>query len=333
MTCAFRSLSWILGLVLCAPVLAQPGGPGRPGGRPGGLAAEIPPVLKRAMLQSGRGTYSGERVIEFRRGSERHRHVEYILKDGPRSRVEFGEDPQLAGQIIVEDGDSRLHFFPGRNEILQLEARRDEANMRLMRLLKRGPGGVKIEVLPGENVAGQPTDLITIKDPKGNLFQKLWIDKSTSVILKRELFDPVGGRAGFTEFLKINYRPKITPDDFKIQRRGARIVTVNVQLERLVKEYDLLPIRISPSEGYRLVGVQTIGEGGERVLAQTYRNDNANLSLFQTRGSLSEEKLKRFAGRENSVYVWQMQGRSFALFGTLSSAELRRLAKRLGDMN
>jgi outer membrane lipoprotein-sorting protein len=297
-------------------------------GQQAGLAG-LPDLLRQALQSSNTRRYSGVRTVEYMRGPDRKRHVEYILRDGNRSRVTFPPDSEFAGQIIVETVAERQHYFPGRNEIHVMPPRREEAQQRLARLLARADRmGIRIASSGGDQVAGRPTEVITISDRNGNVLQKLWIDRQQALILKRELFDPAGARIGFFEFNRVDFSPRVSDDMFRIVRRGAKVIRPEDVARDLSQRNDMLHVLIPPAEGYRLEHSRMIANG--RILHQTYQSRHGHMSLFQVKGT---HDFSNMAGRErdNRVYSWQMQGRTFALVGNSSAEELRRVARLLGD--
>ena len=78
--------------------------------------ADLPPLVRKSVLsnRTAKGKYSGVRTVEFKRGPDRVSHVEYVLKSGIKTRIEFPDDSQYKGQTfsIVDDGHQRLHYFP-----------------------------------------------------------------------------------------------------------------------------------------------------------------------------------------------------------------------------
>src|SRR5688572_30101052 len=102
------------------------------------IPADWPPILQRAFKSAFQLKYSGTRVVMFRRGPERRKTTEYVLKDGPRLRIEYPEDSLNAGQVIVENGRERQHFFPESNEIHVGPAMHDDAFEKLKMILRPG---------------------------------------------------------------------------------------------------------------------------------------------------------------------------------------------------
>ena len=308
------------------------GGPPRPGfGQD--IPADWPPILQRAFKSAFQLKYSGTRVVIFRRGPERRKTTEYILKDGPRLRIEYPDDSMNAGQVIVENGRERQHFFPEVNEIHIGPAMHDDAFEKLRMFLR--PGGrfpVKIALGQAEAVAGQRAGLVLLNDPRGNTIQRLWIDERTGLILKRELYDPVGAVVGSFEFTKVNYGPVIRREDFKIVRRGAQVITPEDKARRLMRENDMVQAFLPEDKYRKLMSSRILSRvAASKVLILTYEAGHGKppLSLVQVEGQLDRNRLNRLAGPQLRTYTWTLSGRTFALMGDLTEDEIRGLAARV----
>lgn len=275
--------------------------------------------------------YSGLRVVEMRLGPDRERNTEIVLRDGPLQRTEFTQDSPNAGQIIVENAQRRRHFFPATNEIQVLPARRDEVQSRMRVLLRQiVDGTLRLRVEPGGEVAARRTQLAIFDDPKGNPVQRLWIDAETGMLLKRELFDPVGSRIGFFEFKRINYRPTFTPDDFEIVRKGARVVTLDDQIRIMSRRLSIPAVRIPDSDDLHLESVRPLELGTTRAMMQSYTGDRGRVTLYHVAGSIDPQRLRRLAGNSNlGVYSWEDSGRTLALIGDMPASDLERLSRTI----
>jgi len=291
---------------------------------------QIPAVLQGVFKAAKELAYSGTRVVEYMRGSEKSKHTEYVLTDGRKSRVWFPSDSPFAGQVIVEDRARRLHYFPGKNEIYVLPARRDMALRRLSESIFRGGGNMRLQVSEGESVAGRATKVLAFSDKNGNVQQRLWIDSDNSHLLKRELYDPVGAKIGSYEFTSVDYSPKVEAGIFEINRKGAKVITPELQVRKLAQANGLAALIIPASLGYRLDSVRMMKLGSEPVLHQLYLSARGRLSFFQVKGTLDPERFRTRTGPQISVRTWQRDGRSFALLGSVPADELQRIAKALG---
>jgi hypothetical protein len=237
----------------------------------------------------------------------------------------------MAGQIIVENGTDRRHFFPDKNEIHILPARREEAFGRLGRMIAHSDR-FKFATAPGETVAGVRTEQVSISDNAGNVLQRMYIDPRSGLVLKRSFFDPVGAPAGGFEYIRIDLSPRIDPRVFQIKRRGARLVTPADMLERLAKEKGFLPVVLPPKFGYRLEMSTVHRIEGREVLLQFYAaKDGRRLTLHQLKTNVSPGQVNQFAKRMNlQSYSWFSQGNTFVLVGNVDAKTLQQMARPLG---
>lgn len=295
---------------------------------------DLPYLLKRAVEVGPRLRYAGTRVIEFKRGSQRNSHKEFVVKDGSKIRITFPSDSDFAGQVIIENGDAREHYFPSRNEIEVLASRREETLTRMVTLMSRGRKGgdkPKFDVGDSETVAGRRCTPVAICDPRGNALVRFWIDQRTAMVLKRELYDPAGGVVGSQEFQSIDYRPRIRQDDFQLPMRisGATRLSQEMIARRLMKEKGMMEVFL-PSDGdYKLEGSRAFGNSEKPTLMLFYRGPEGPLTLHQVDGEVDESKLRRNVPDDLNVYTWKTRGRTFALIGKLGVDDLKRLAAKI----
>ena len=302
---------------------------------PGQDLATMPAIMRKFVLARKTSRYTGTRTVEFKRGPDRLSHIEYILKDGIRSRTEFPDDSQYKGQVIVDNGKQRMHFFPDRNEIdvepaHQRDNRPDSGGNDRDSDHKNRPS-LQRTVTDGGSVAGYHTQLLTVSDPNGNVMQQMWIEPKTGVRLKMVLYDRVGTQVGSFEFTKINFKPTFAPGDFTIDRKGALIVTPADEARRLSEKLGVTPLILGNSSGYELQNARIIHPDKQDVLAQTYIGDTGRFTFFELRGDIDQDKLQRFARGRLSTYSWKRGQESFAIVGNLTPEQMGEVAKTLGD--
>lgn len=292
--------------------------------------SDMPAVLKLSMQSSGKLTYSAERVVEFKRGVERERHMELILRSGNKLRLEFPTGSKLSGQIVVEDGKQRLHYFPDKDEIHVMPTRSSDGRNRMM-LFGRGPkGGIKYTVVDGDEIASVPSTLVSVTDDQGNKLQRMWIDPKTGLVLKREVFDRVGTRVGYTAITRLNYKPRIAPGDFTIQRRGAKVLQPIDLARRNAAVAGVRLVTIPGEFGYRLDSSRVRKSEDATVLEQFYTSKNGALSLFQYVGKNTRDRGHRPSRGEFQNVSWEANGQRFSLVGRVPADRLRTIARKLG---
>lgn len=325
-------------LLLATGAQAQKGphrGPGNPPrgtfSRPQGkiqAPPNSPEPVKRLFTNAGKFKYGGVRWVEYRVDGERRRSTEVIIADGPQLRIETQSGSPDAGQIVVENQSERQQFFPGTNEIHILPSSRSDVFARLLGLFVQADRASHIKYSDGTLVAGRQTLQVIIEDPRGNVMQKLWLDRENGFVLKREINDRVGGSLGSFEFTKINYKPRVKPTDFQIQRKGARIITLSTRIRQIAKKFGLQPVMLGSKSGAKLVSVRPMEIDKDTALVQTYAYKDSRVTLFQSNSAVNPKRLERAANRL-SYYTWSTGGTQFVLVGEVTRQELTNLSSFL----
>lgn len=288
--------------------------------------SSVPPVLRKAIERAPHAVYSGRRIVEFKQGSEIQRHEEIIFRRGSQVRVEFPQGSRYTGQVIVESKDERRHFYPDRQEIEVMPPRREETLMRLVRLANDRK--YRLATVAGEVVAGRRTQQVVVSDKDGNVVQRLFIDPVTGVLLKRRLFDRIGTPVGLFEFTTFNARPHLRDSLFVLQPRGVRLVTPADKLRTLAAEHRVPYWVLPPSSGFRLLHSRMM-KSETPVLTQVYSSKKTRLSLFQMRGPVSRDRLRRFTRGDFNVKTWETSGWTLVLVGDVDASALGRLASQV----
>lgn len=287
----------------------------------------VPPVLRRAIAASAKLRFSGRRLVTVVRDGQRDQHEEIVLRDGPRTRIEFPSGGQYAGQVIVENAKERRHFLPASNEVRILPPRREEGIERLRRLARSG----KVTTEPGGKVAGVSTVEVLASDAAGNPIQRLSIDPNSGLVLRRRVYDDTGVEVGGFVFTKIDLTPEpFAAALFRLDRRGAQVTTPWDLLNRLAKRNDFAAVGIPASTGFRLdaVRVAKLVEGG--VLVQIYIGPGGRLSLYQLRAPVDPAVLRRQSRGTVRTLSWTSDSRTFVLVGPQDDATLARLKGAVG---
>jgi len=332
-----RRSKWIVGasaafLALAAVVHAWGGLMPPPGGRsPGPFAAvgRVPPILRLALRAARTLRYTGTRVIEFRTSDRPKRHVEYILKDGPRSRVWFPESSPYSGQIIIEKGGTRYHYMPNTGEIQKSSARGGDAYVRLVQAIREGRYVARVR--EDGAVAGIHTRAVSIEEPGGAVVQRLWIQPGTGMVLKRVLYDASGAGVGFFEFQSLEFNPTIKSGDFAFGAANVKYVQLRDKIADAARRTGLMPFSVPANRGYDLRTVHVLRPRSPHpILVQTYHGTQGFVSLFQTTGPINARLLEKVAAGRYQTYTWRQNGSNFALVGDPEVAELHRIASLVG---
>jgi outer membrane lipoprotein-sorting protein len=271
----------------------------------------------------------GMRVITFRferDGKQTIKRVkEYVVMDGEKIRTEFASD-EMKGQIAVDDGRFRFHYFPKDNVIHRSPSWQHQNTSRLEVLVNDRRKDYEIAVAEGGTIYRMPTYLITMKNPKG-FSHKIWVEKRGKAILKREFQGPDANRGTSYEYESFEYRRRIDSDEFKIEKPGVTVLDPTDRLALAAKKVEYAPYVISDAR-FKLyeVGTFEATEAKIKVLRSTYGDGKTVVTLHQFRGAMDTS---RWGGREPGrmlTRAWREGGYNFVLVGDLTASELERLA-------
>jgi outer membrane lipoprotein-sorting protein len=306
-------------------------GQGKPFGQ-GKTPFPLPPILAEAMEKSRSLRFSGTRMVTSVRAGKVETHEEYITKDGGKIRIEFAKNSPFAGQIIVETGKERIHFFPDRNEIRQSPSsgRRQFDVLRMMRTARGGKP--KFTVADGGVIAGIRTSNIQFQDSEGNVVGAVHIDPKSGMTLKRVLFDQSGSVLASYEFSKVAFNPAIAANAFKFSRKGAKIIRPVDDLKTNAETMGVPALGLQTSLGYQLEGVNVRNIRGNKTLVLVYLKDDTRLTLFITKAEVSGDRPK-IGGRDFGSYQWSTNGVNCMLFGNLPTDKLRELSTRVTEVS
>ena len=295
---------------------------------------QFPALMRKVFEMRDKVKFTGVRVVQHLEKGERRLVKERIFRDGPRIRIETIDGP-FAGQIAVEDNQTRRVWVPKDNTIREMPAREAEFFMRLGKMGGRPRDGKRQRPVHVESeggmVAGLTTRLLELKGPDGKAFIQTWIDPVNGIVLKSQTIDPSGKRNGFLEFRSIKIGASVPSSAFVIDKPNARVVTPTDELRQFAKDLGFKPYRLPQDSGWRLVSVRKMEPKGTKVLMATYKNQRSQVSLFVIQGSLDAERLKSLQGGRTNTYVWDRDGVRMALIGNVEPEGLKRLASTVDN--
>lgn len=263
--------------------------------------------------------------------SQTFRHMESVRRDGRRSRTEYysRENEDINGQIAVDDGKFRFHYYPKDNVIHQRPSFARQSGQWLEQILRGGQPGKMFEVSPGGMVARRQTTMILIKEGS-NFEHRLWIDNERKAILKHEMGSPGSDRGLTWTFRRFSYVDSVDPDEFKIVVPGAKTLGPEDRLEAAAKKVKMRAYRLPASTKFALhTGIgREDDKTGRRILSSIYGDGRTVVTLIQSSKALDQARLRGGRGGRSprTVFLWNLDGLSFALVGNLPQPELKRLS-------
>jgi outer membrane lipoprotein-sorting protein len=270
--------------------------------------------------KSKNARYSGVRLVTVYRAGKVETYEEIITRDGARSRVEFSNNSPFVGQIIVENGSVRKHYFPDKNEI-----RESPGGRRGMNDFRVRPN-LTIVKSDGPIIAGFKTVAFSAADPQGNKVMNIYFEPKSGIALKRVMYDRSGATSGSFEFKSLTMNPKVNDNAFIFNRAGAKIVRPIDLLNSLSQSRGTLALRLPEKSGYLLESVMERHMMGRDVIVSVYSGRRGRVTLFSSKGSLQPPSDQRGGQRRFNSYAWNQSGTNFVILGEESLDVLKSLA-------
>ncbi|MDI9641660.1 hypothetical protein QPK87_17745 [Kamptonema cortianum] len=251
---------------------------------------------------------------------------ERVLRSGKNLKISYPDGSPYAGQAIYEVGGSRYVLWIEKNEARKVPARPLESQLDFM--VKDDHGRkMEVSISRGDNVLGRRTIIVTAADDRGNLRQKIWVDESKYVVLRREMYGRAGEVVGGYVYDRIRFDIPIPDSEFALPR-GAKIISNYDELARLAKEMGMRPLTLGKETGFELATVRISKIGDKEFLYQFFTKGESQVSLIQMKGT-SIDLGREFESRRWNVHKWTVGGNTLALVGEASENELKRLATRV----
>lgn len=194
-----QRMAWIFALLVCFAVA---------GARP---AAAWDERELLSLMASGRHVnYAGEQSIEVRLGSRRaHGNVQVSQFNGC-IRTEIISPGRLRGMVTLERGQHRAVRRPGDPRWQIRPGGTGPIFHKILNNYTLRQGG-------SDNVAGYRAVAVQIRSRYGGkLARKMWMDPSTGVVLRTELYNWAGQLVYIAAFRQIDYTPRLDPGDFRM---------------------------------------------------------------------------------------------------------------------
>ena len=234
-------------------------------GRSGRSAAEVEAVgLLAAAAEAGRRlSYTGTQYVASWRGDT-----------AAASLVELEHDP-VRGSVVT-GGDER-------SETTQALAVLDP------RMLDRLAAGYALAVTGPGRCTGRAASVIDARRPDGTLAGRFWVDRTTGMLLRREVFDGAGTRVRSSAFVDLDVDADVArASAVRLAGRGEERRTGRPDTSALRRNGWHVPEQLP--DGFVLFDTELRGE----VLQLAYTDGLSTLSLFAQRGELGSEAMRGF---------------------------------------
>ena len=252
-------------------------------------------------------------------------------------------------QLVVEDGRTEWISVPARRKVWQ-GAPADPLSKRFGpdEELERLAENYELDVSDGGRVAGQATWLVSLRSrADGVLARRLWLDRASALVLRRESFRPDGSPAGTEAARSLRWGAQ-GPAQFRFSPPAGAAVVRRTEPDYLAldeaKAAGLAPrLPTWLPSGYVFESLDVMAKGKRSVLHARFSDGIEVLSLFQCPprmrfdlGSRPRRSVTLKTGRgfrtdtaQGRVLSWSAGGERFILIGAVSDETLRRVAESI----
>lgn len=155
-------------------------------------------------------------------------------------------------------------------------------------------------------VAGRRADLVAVRAPHGGVVARYWLDHTSGIILRRDVFDATGRPASSSVLRDVLLDPagrRVPAAAHPPSVRLGRVVPID-RLGRLQAAGWTVPVQLAGE--LSLYDARVTGTGPGTTLHLFYSDGISTLSLFEQRGHLDESRVddwdrSRLGGR--TVYI------------------------------
>jgi outer membrane lipoprotein-sorting protein len=252
-------------------------------------------------------------------------------------------------QLVVEDGKTEWISVPARRRVWQGApadplAKRFGPDEELERLAEN----YELELSDGGKIAGRPAWLVALRSRSdGSLARRLWLDRSSALVLRGESFRPDGSLAGTEEAKSLRWGAQ-DPDLFRFSPPPGSTVVKRTEPDYLALD-EARAAGLEPRlpawlpAGYVFESLDVMAKGRRSVLHVRFSDGIEVLSLFQCPpqlrfdlGGRPRRSVRLKTGRgfrtstaEGNVLSWSSGGGRFILIGAASGETLRRVAESI----
>jgi hypothetical protein len=273
-------------------------------------------LLARARTAAAKHDFVGEVRVEWRTGAGVQ--VAEVPVSSDQGLVEVGLGPSMVvGEGLDRwagaDGASTLWHDAGPDQLPSPSAKWD------------------LSTSDGPDVAGRPTTVIAARDDHGAVRARLYVDKASGLLLRREILDTKGRAVHVVTFVALSAVDATTPDATPPSTPQAAKQRSNDQLRKVPSGYTAPGVA---GDDFRLVGRYRQGGG---VVQLFYSDGLFNVSVFEQPGALDwdalptggtdtkvdDERTQSYETAGGTVMFWNVKG---SVYTCISDAPVDEVA-------
>jgi len=257
---------------------------------------------------------------------------------------------ELYGDYIITRGPATFQFDTKRAKVTVSHAPEGDEQVASAAGFDRVLKNYRAIYDDPETVANRATiSLVLINKFTGERALRVWIDRSTHLVLKKEEYHANGAVASQTRFEEVRYTAKIPDQIFSTDPptgyalvTGAEVTQPSVDVERAIREAGFSPYRPQDlPQGFSIESADVTTVSDVRTLHLVYSDGLRSISLFENAANAAADfgavrpKTTHFEGHAadyiedgpTTLLTWKEHGLAFALVGDLLLPELIQIGQ------
>lgn len=308
-------------------------------------------LLRAASTADARVSYTGA-VSSVIYGRGDHTDATVVKIDhqaGKRWRVWYVAPADAYGRLIVSDGGHTYQYEPKLGKVFRIDFIQFAPTIAAGADVAQVLHNYSVQLGGESSVAGRSARTLSINSKySGVLVERLWLDRETDLVLRRETYHADGTIAGRTSFDNVRFRSDLPRGLFDLTvPTGMRLVEGTSFLRANTTDVrslsGSLPFKVDEPrelpEGFTLEKANVDAHQGVQTLHLVYTDGLRTFSLFETKTSSApqfgfatskEIKVGESGGRyayvdNNTVVTWNAGGLNFTLVGDLAPKEFAKI--------
>jgi len=313
------------------------------------LAQNGKDILRLSFDAQSQIDFEGIRKIQTYTSDKIHSFVAKVIYQKPNFiYVEYLDPPYLKGRIIIDDGEKRIEYLPRIDKKIKILPSFNCSWIKEKRkkALKITLANFNISKIPEEKILGREVYTLSLS-PKNSIgpFLKLWIDKKTYLILRKEKYNPERELILSLYYTKVNFNKHFSKKELYNKLPGIPSISKKFPLP---SSYTLQEIKARANfflsfPGYLPPGY-TFQEGEimvkRKIVKLVYTNGLEVIVLFQrpsAKIAMGPHKWMNFdnlgirfrEGPYGKTLVWNRKKKTFVLMGEVPLEELVKIAQSI----
>jgi outer membrane lipoprotein-sorting protein len=285
------------------------------------LGADAVELFQRSQASEKRVSYRGMKVATLCSGNGSTKALFKVVHMKPdMTRTEYFAPAMLGGVVFIQNGQDSWRFSPTRSMWKKL--RHPQAQLPCA-LSQEALANFDLRLVGPDKVAGRDVyEIRAIPKRPSEPSRRMWIDSDYYTVIASQVERPDGRILTRSEFTKIEFNPPdISPSIFKVSGK------VEEPVKSTEPPFKVLKPSYVPA-GYKLVGIETLIVQGVPSVHLQYSNGGSTISVFERKAD-SALVGPHSGGKVLNVYTCLRGGMQFTLIGSVSRAELRKIADSL----